>query len=117
MRRLVSLRVRRALSHGSISQMLPEERYVGSIEEDFQRRLDSLAEAVSSGQSSFLEFAQRSEMRRNVTIRFVKPVMEVIGLDLRRYGPFKPNDLASIPAANAEVLLANGEAVLVHTRD
>lgn len=115
--RLVSLRVRKSLSHKCLPQMLPEERYVCSVEEDFQRRLNTLVGAVSSGQSSFIEFAQRREMGRNVTIRFVKSVTEVVGPDLRRYGPFRPNDLASIPAANADILMANDEAVLVHTRD
>jgi len=43
-------------------------------------------------------------------------VEEVIGFDLRRYGPFKSEDLAVIPSANADIFVANGEATIVHPR-
>lgn len=116
-RRLVTLRMRKALSQGLLPRLLPEERYVCSVEEGYSRRFDAFIEAVSSGQSSFLEIAHRREIGKNATVRFVKPVSEVIGMDLRRYGPFKPNDLASIPKANADILVANAEAVEVHPRE
>ena len=115
--RLVALRARKAISQAVVSQLLPEERYVCSPEESYTTRLDEFVTAVSSGQSSFLELAHRSEMNRNVVVRFTKPVSEVIGADLRRYGPFRPNDLASLPAANADILVANDEAVVVRSRD
>ena len=116
-RRLITLRAHKALEKASVAHLLPEERYVCSIEDNFEHRLQEFIEAVSSGQSSFLELAQRNEMNRNTTIRFVRPVTEIIGVDLRRYGPFRPNDLASVPAANADILIANGEALVVYTRD
>lgn len=116
-KRLATLRAHKALEQDSLSQLLPEERHVCSLEDSFEQRLGEFIDAVSSGQSSFIELAHRSEMNRNVVIRFIKPVSEVIGADLRRHGPFKPNDLASLPAANADILIANDEAVVVHTRD
>lgn len=33
-----------------------------------------------------------------------------------RYGPFKANDLESVPAANADILVANGEALVIYAR-
>jgi DNA replication factor GINS len=115
--RLATLRTSKALAAGSVSLLLPEERYVCFEGGIFGRRLDAFVEAVSSGQSSFLELANRREVSRNNTVRFLKPVTEIIGLDLRRYGPFKADDLASVPAANAEILVANGEAVIVYSRE
>jgi DNA replication factor GINS len=115
--RIAKLRARKALAQRSLSQLLPEERHVCSLEDSFEQRLQEFIAAVSSGQSSFIEFAHRSEMNRMVVIRFIKPVSEVIGADLRRYGPFKPNDLASVPAANADILVANNEALVVRSRD
>lgn len=115
--RLATLRARKALAKGLVAQLLPEERYVCFNGDIFGRHLDAFVEAVSSGQSSFLELAHRREVSRNTTVRFLKPVIEIIGLDLRRYGPFKTDDLASVPAANADILVANGEAVIVYSRD
>jgi hypothetical protein len=73
--------------------------------------------AVSSGQPSFVEFAHLSESRRNVTVKFVKHVNELVGLDMKHYGPFEADDIASIPAASADILIAGGDAIEVYIRD
>lgn len=116
-RRLVALRAQKARIRKSSSQLLSEERHVFLVHEEFERRFNEFVEAVTSGQSAYLELAHRKELNRNVTVRFLKPVAELIGSDLRRYGPFEPNDLASVPSANADILVANGEALVVYTRD
>jgi DNA replication factor GINS len=114
---LLKLRTRKAMRHNALLQLLPEERYVCSAEQKFQRRFQTLVEAVSGGQPSFVEFAHMSESQRNVTVRFVKHVNELVGLDMRRYGPFESDDVASIPAASADILISGGDAVEVYTRD
>lgn len=114
---LLKLRTNKAARQNAVLQLLPEERYVCSAQQKFQRRFHTFVEAVSSGQPSFIEFANLSESRRSVTVRFVKKVDELVGLDMRHYGPFEPDDVASIPAASADILIAGGEAVEVFTRD
>lgn len=114
---MVETRTRIATSTNTLQQLLLEERYVCEPSALFEKRLETLVKSVSSGQPSFLELAQRHELGRSVTVRLLKPVTEVVGPDLRRYGPFEPNDLASVPLANADILVANGEAVIIHTRD
>ena len=116
-RDLLALRVRKATKQNSVLQLLPEERYVCLAQSKFQRRFDSFVDALSTGKPSYVELAHRTETERNVTIRFTKHVNELVGLDLRRYGPFEPEDVASIPAASADILIAGGDAVEVHTRD
>lgn len=115
-RRFVTLRMRKAVSQSAIPQLLPEERHVCSIEADFRLQVETFVESVSAGRLSFLETAHHDEMGRSTVVRFTKDVTEIVGLDMRRYGPFKPNDLASVPAANAEIFVANGEAVTVSAR-
>lgn len=114
---LLKLRIQKAIQQNAVLQLLPEERYVCSAEQKFQRRLDTLVDAVSGGQPSFVEFAHATEAKRNVTVRFLKRVDELVGLDLRHYGPFEIEDVASIPAANADILVAGGDAVEIYTRD
>ncbi|MDE1852479.1 MAG: DNA replication complex GINS family protein [Thaumarchaeota archaeon] len=116
-RQLLKLRTRKATQQNALLQLLPEERYVCSAEQKFQRRFQTLVEAVSGGQPSFVEFAHLNEAQRNVTVRFVKHVNELVGLDMRRYGPFEAEDVASIPAASADILIAGGDAMEVYTRD
>lgn len=116
-RQLLKLRARKAMQQNALLQLLPEERYVCSAEQKFQRRFETMVEALSAGQPSFVEFAHLSESQRSVTVKFVKHVNELVGLDMMRYGPFEPDDVASIPAASADILIAGGDAVEIHTRD
>jgi len=114
---LLKLRTKKAMLNNALLQLLPEERYICQAEQKFQRRFQMFVDAVSEGQPSFIEFAHLSETQRNVTVRFVKHVNEVVGLDMRRYGPFEVDDVASIPAASADIMIAGGEAVEIQTRD
>jgi DNA replication factor GINS len=114
---LLKLRTQKATKQNALLQLLPEERYVCSAEQKFQRRFKTMVEAVSLGQPSFVEFAHLSEAQRSITVKFVKHVNELVGLDMRRYGPFEAEDVASIPAASADILIAGGDAVEVYTRD
>ena len=114
---LLTLRLKKATRQDTLSRLLPEERYVCSAEQKFQRRFSTMVEAVSHGKPSFVEYAHQAESRRNVTVRFVKHVNELVGFDMRRYGPFEVDDVASIPAASADVLIASGDAVEIVTRD
>jgi DNA replication factor GINS len=43
-------------------------------------------------------------------VRFVKALPAIIGIDMKTYGPFKPEDVASIPEENAENLIRRGIA-------
>lgn len=114
---LLTVRTRKALKQNGIPQLLAEERYVCSAEQRFQQRLRGMVQAVAEGQPAMVEFAHLHESRRNLTVKFVKHVNEVIGLDLRHYGPFEPEDIASIPVASADILIAGGDAVEISTRD
>lgn len=116
-RQLLRVRTRKAVQQNALLQLLPEERYVCSAEKRFQKRFQTLVDAISSGQPSFVEFAHLAESQRNITVRFVTKVNELVGLDMRHYGPFEPDDVASIPAASADILIAGGEAIEVYTRD
>jgi DNA replication factor GINS len=114
---LLNLRIKKAMQKNALLQLLPEERYVCSAERRSKRRFQAFIDAVSEGRPSFIEFAHLSETQRNITVRFVKHVNELVGLDMRRYGPFETDDVASLPAASADILVAAGEAVEVQTRD
>jgi DNA replication initiation complex subunit (GINS family) len=53
--------------------------------------------------------------RRSV-LRFVQSVPGIIGADMKPYGPFKPEDVASVPVENAKVLVKQGLAVEVEVK-
>ncbi|MGB9779090.1 MAG: hypothetical protein ACPLW8_06745, partial [Candidatus Bathyarchaeales archaeon] len=45
-----------------------------------------------------------------VVLRFLKDVPAIIGSDMKPYGPFKNEDIASLPVENAKILVKQGLA-------
>jgi DNA replication factor GINS len=50
---------------------------------------------------------------KRLTLRFTKAIPAIMGADMKSYGPFQPEDMASLPALNAQILVKQGLAVLV----
>jgi DNA replication initiation complex subunit (GINS family) len=68
------------------------------------------AEGLMQGQTAKAE-AEVSHKR--MTLRFAKSTPAIIGLDMKTYGPFMVEDVASLPVENAKMLVKQGLAVLV----
>ena len=47
-------------------------------------------------------------------LRFLQPIPAFVAEDLRTYGPFRPEDVATVPILNANGLILKGAAVEVH---
>jgi len=92
------------------SNLLPEERYILEAQELAERRLNKVVNALKNGQVSLLASIEEKHVKKLVTLRFLKAFDAIIGVDLRRYGPFKPEDVATIPLENAKPLIEQGVA-------
>jgi len=53
---------------------------------------------------------------KRAVLRFIKNIPGIIGSDMKTYGPFVAEDLASLPAENAKMLVKQGLAVLVEAQ-
>ncbi|MGA3111045.1 MAG: hypothetical protein ABSE15_03325 [Candidatus Bathyarchaeia archaeon] len=53
------------------------------------------------------------EAHKRVALRFIKSIPAIMGADMKSYGPFLVEDVASLPAENAKVLVKQGLAVAV----
>jgi DNA replication initiation complex subunit (GINS family) len=51
--------------------------------------------------------------RKRVALRFIKNIPAVIGADMKTYGPFMVEDVASVPVENAKILVKQGLAEVV----
>jgi DNA replication initiation complex subunit (GINS family) len=111
-RRLLQLRLEKAEKLRSRNS-LPEEESIVNSRIEAQKNQERFVRAVVDGHPSFFSLAQKRHVRRIVTVRILKPVGEIMGTDLRRYGPFDVHDLARVPAGNAELMVENSEAALV----
>ncbi len=101
----------------SSKNLLPEERYINDMLRQLTKKEERFVKAVADGQPSFFTLVQRRETQRMTTVRISKRVGEIIGADLKRYGPFEVNDVARLPVGNAQVMVASKQAVPVSTDD
>jgi DNA replication factor GINS len=53
--------------------------------------------------------------RKSVILRFLKDIQAIIGADMKSYGPFKAEDVASVPVENAKILIKQDLAEKVET--
>jgi len=51
-----------------------------------------------------------------IIVRILQEIPEIIGVDMRIYGPFKPEDIATLPKENARTLIKQGAAAEVETQ-
>jgi DNA replication initiation complex subunit (GINS family) len=114
---LLQTRLEKAAKSASAKSLLSEEKYVYDSHSEFERRKEAFTEAIINGRPSFFTAVQKSEMEKMITVRFLRPLGEIVGFDLKKYGPFGIHDVAQIPAGNAEALIGNGDATQVHWRD
>jgi len=50
---------------------------------------------------------------KRLVLRFTKSIPAIVGVDMKTYGPFSVEDVASVPIENAKILIKQGLAVLV----
>lgn len=114
----VRLRYRKSLRKAATGENLPKE-FLAEEEAKFHGEILPLAEAyhdfmeaVLRGRNLGLE--GKGEPDR-LLVRFLREIPAVVGSDMKPYGPFKPEDIATLPVENARALLKQGAVVEVHT--
>ena len=65
-----------------------------------------------------VEFSRLSRPRidakqKMMVLRFVQETPALVGADMKMYGPFHPEDIATLPPENAQILVKQGVAVNV----
>jgi DNA replication factor GINS len=100
-----------------ISYLLDEEKFILDSREEQNERTEMILSATINGKSKFLESLAENHKIKKVVIRFLSEVDEIIGADLEKYGPFKIEDIATIPYENAQALIANNIATKVRWED
>jgi DNA replication initiation complex subunit (GINS family) len=116
LRELVWLRYKKLLRIISENQKIPSRVLAAeeakmcagflSFAEAYQRFVESLLRGQVSAVST-------AKAHKRVALRFVKEVPAVIGADMKTYGPFLVEDVASVSVENAKILIKQGLAELV----
>ncbi len=86
-----------------------EEKLCGGVMPSAEA-YSNFAKSLLLGQVTKVEIADApapvtAVQRKRVTLRFIKQVPSIIGSDMKTYGPFQVEDVASVPAENAKILI------------
>jgi DNA replication factor GINS len=84
-----------------------EEKKVFTSVSPFVEVYLNFAKNIIQGQFSKIKIEKEHKI---VVLRFKRNVPAIIGSDVKPYGPFKPEDIASLPAENAKILIKQGLA-------
>jgi len=80
-----------------------------SEEEEIYKRASPFAEAFRNFAKNVLRGhvlkAGMKQERKRTVLRFLRDVPAIIGADMKTYGPFKVEDVASLPVENAKILI------------
>ena len=114
---LINRRLEKMSSTSSYNVLTDEEKFVIDSNDEMNERKDMIISGIINGKSKFLETTSSKHKTKPVTVRFVKEFDEIVGVDLEKYGPFKPEDIATIPNENAQALISNGIALKVRIEE
>ncbi len=97
--------------------LLDEEKFILDSQEEQRERIEMILSATINGKSKFLESLAHNHKTKKIVIRILKEVEEIVGADLEKYGPFKTEDIATIPYENAQALIAKNAATKIRWDD
>ena len=116
---LLKIRIEKAVKSEQLdyTNLLDEERYIVDSQDELFQRKDTVLDATLNGRLKLLETVAQSHKSRSVVVRFLKPIDQIIGSDLEKYGPFETEDVATLPFENAVALIGKKIAVKVSWED
>jgi DNA replication factor GINS len=59
---------------------------------------------------------RRERPRGFRVVRILKEIPQIVGADMKTYGPFKPEDIATLPEENAKALIKQAIATEIETK-
>ncbi|HET7148074.1 MAG TPA: hypothetical protein VFI73_06185 [Candidatus Nitrosopolaris sp.] len=97
------------------SKLTEEEKYILDAEKESGRRTSDVLLAITKGRPKVLESISKRVRSKYIVIRFLKPMEQFMGVDMRRYGQFRQEDVAVLPFENARSLIEINHAMEVQT--
>jgi len=105
-RELMRARYRKILNRAARGEEISRDLLTVE-DEQIYGRISPLAETVSNFAAEILhghEPKTLDDLKHKITMRMLREIPAIIGADMKTYGPFKTEDVASLPVENARIL-------------
>ena len=116
---LLKIRLEKAIENKVIdyTNLLDEEKFIIDAENEVRDRHEMILTGVLNGKSKLLESVTYNHKTKSTVVRFLQEMDQIVGVDLEKYGPFKAEDIATIPYENAQALMTKKIATKVRWED
>jgi len=98
------------------SKLTEEEKYILDAVIEFDKRKNEVSSAVTRGRPKLLDSISKQIRFKSIVVRFLKPIEQFMGVDMKKYGPFQKEDVAILPFENARALMESEHAMEVHIK-
>jgi len=116
---LVQLRYKKSIRKTMTEKVVSRDALTKE-EEKLHSELMPLAESYEKLLKNMLRGkasrVKEKEKPKQMLVRFLQEVPAIIGSDMKSYGPFKAEDVATLPTENARILISQGAAVEVEAK-
>ena len=104
-------------NNADYTNLLDEEKFILDAHIEMEERREMILSSVLNGKSKLLESIAKNHKTKSTVVRFLKEMDQLVGADLEKYGPFKAEDVATLPYENAQALIAKKLAAKVRWED
>jgi DNA replication factor GINS len=103
------------VNHGGLdlTNLLDEEKYIIESAQDQLERKEMILSATLNGRTKLLESVSKKHKTKPVSVRFLRDFDQFVGADFTKYGPYKAEEIATIPNENAQALVAKNITVKI----
>jgi hypothetical protein len=88
-----------------------EEKAILDSATEISKLYQSMIEGIFAGESKASLGSSDTRRSKRIVVRILTEMPAIVGADIKTYGPFKPEDVVSLPLENAEILV-KGKAAL-----
>ena len=113
---IMKIRLEKAITNEKLDKknLLDEEKFIIDSSNEMIERNEMILSGIFGGKTKVLESISQNYKTKPISVRFLKDVEQIIGADSEAYGPFKLEDIATIPNENAQELIVKNLAVNIH---
>ena len=102
---LLQIRVEKAIKTNETTNLTDVEKFILDSKRELEERKETILSGTLNGKSKLLESIAQSHKIKPTAMRFLQDMEQIVGVDLKNYGPFKTEDIATIPYENASALI------------
>ena len=99
------------------NNLLDEEKFIIDSNHEMNERKDLIIHSIINGKSKLVESISNDYKTKPTVIRFLKNADEILCVDSEKYGPFKEEDIATLPNENAQELISNKIATKIRLEE